>query len=155
MFRQFNLMFSTEMVQWLMEPWKSPAPETAQGIFVNYPNKNRNRLRRKSFRHCPTGKAFPKRDRARQFIFHAWIRTDGNANFVRPGEKWSGLNSERIAGNKTKPRTWRPKYVSTTTISWLIAPMPLRILNLKCLSVSLARIPHRNDFDPQPWEILR
>lgn len=68
--RQFNLMFSTQLGNIAGEEGKLYLrPETAQGIFVNFPNVQKTTRQKLPFGIAQIGKAFRNEIVARQFIF--------------------------------------------------------------------------------------
>ncbi|MEM7548459.1 MAG: glycine--tRNA ligase [Bacteroidota bacterium] len=90
--RQFNLMFSTELGS-LAEGANTVylRPETAQGIFVNYPNVLKTGRAKVPFGIAQIGKAFRNEIIARQFIFRMREFEQMEMQFfVKPGEemKW-------------------------------------------------------------------
>ncbi|MBV6646207.1 MAG: glycine--tRNA ligase [Cyclobacteriaceae bacterium] len=90
--RQFNLMFSTELGS-LAEGANTIylRPETAQGIFVNYPNVQKTSRMKPPFGIAQIGKAFRNEIIARQFIFRMREFEQMEMQFfIKPGEemKW-------------------------------------------------------------------
>jgi glycyl-tRNA synthetase len=90
--RQFNLMFSTELGS-LAEGANTIylRPETAQGIFVNYPNVQKTSRMKPPFGIAQIGKAFRNEIIARQFIFRMREFEQMEMQyFVKPGDeiKW-------------------------------------------------------------------
>ena len=77
--RQFNLMFKT--FQGVTEDQKNEIylrPETAQGIFVNFPSVAAHHPEEAALRHCPVGKSFRNRNHPRQLhLPHPGVRADG------------------------------------------------------------------------------
>lgn len=90
--RQFNLMFSTQLgstVEGANEIFLRP--ETAQGIFVNFPNVLKSGRMKIPFGIAQIGKAFRNEIIARQFIFRMREFEQMEMQFfVKPGEelKW-------------------------------------------------------------------
>lgn len=87
--RQFNLMFSTELGSLADGANKIYLrPETAQGIFVNFPNVQKTSRMKPPFGIAQIGKAFRNEIIARQFIFR--MREFEHMEmqfFVKPGEE--------------------------------------------------------------------
>lgn len=90
--RQFNLMFATKVGSVSDEADTIYLrPETAQGIFVNYPNVQKTGRMKIPFGIAQIGKAFRNEIVARQFIFRMREFEQMEMQFfVRPGEemKW-------------------------------------------------------------------
>jgi glycyl-tRNA synthetase len=90
--RQFNLMFSTELGS--VADGASTIylrPETAQGIFVNFPNVQKTSRMKPPFGIAQIGKAFRNEIIARQFIFRMREFEQMEMQFfVKPGDemKW-------------------------------------------------------------------
>jgi glycyl-tRNA synthetase len=87
--RQFNLMFSTELGSVTEEASKIYLrPETAQGIFVNFPNVQKTSRMKPPFGIAQIGKAFRNEIIARQFIFRMREFEQMEMQFfVKPGEE--------------------------------------------------------------------
>ncbi len=85
--RQFNLMFNTQMSNIAGEDGKLYLrPETAQGIFVNFPNVQKTTRQKVPFGIAQIGKAFRNEIVARQFIFRMREFEQMEMQFfVRPG----------------------------------------------------------------------
>ena len=87
--RQFNLMFSTELGSVADGASKIYLrPETAQGIFVNFPNVQKTSRMKPPFGIAQIGKAFRNEIIARQFIFRMREFEQMEMQFfVKPGEE--------------------------------------------------------------------
>ena len=89
--RQFNLMFSTQGGGSTGEDVMYLRPETAQGIFVNFPNVLNTSRQKIPFGIAQIGKAFRNEIVARQFIFRMREFEQMEMQyFVRPGteQEW-------------------------------------------------------------------
>ncbi len=87
--RQFNLMFFTQLGNIAGEEGKLYLrPETAQGIFVNFPNVQKTTRQKVPFGIAQIGKAFRNEIVARQFIFRMREFEQMEMQFfVKPGEE--------------------------------------------------------------------
>ena len=92
--RQFNLMFATEMGSLAEGADKIfLRPETAQGIFVNFPNVLKTGRMKVPFGIAQIGKAFRNEIVARQFIFRMREFEQMEMQFfVKPGEELEWYN---------------------------------------------------------------
>lgn len=85
--RKFNMMFKTH--QGVTEDASNEIylrPETAQGIFVNFPNVARTTRRKLPFGVCQVGKSFRNEISPGNFIFlHPRVRTDGAGVLLHAG----------------------------------------------------------------------
>ncbi len=93
--RQFNLMFATELGSLAEGANKIYLrPETAQGIFVNYPNVQKTSRMKPPFGIAQIGKAFRNEIIARQFIFRMREFEQMEMQFfVKPGEEMNWYHS--------------------------------------------------------------
>ncbi|MDH5608124.1 MAG: glycine--tRNA ligase, partial [Cyclobacteriaceae bacterium] len=103
--RQFNLMFSTELGSVADGASKIYLrPETAQGIFVNFPNVQKTSRMKPPFGIAQIGKAFRNEIIARQFIFRMREFEQMEMQFfIKPGEemKWyAHWKEKRISWHK-------------------------------------------------------
>ncbi|MEM6395219.1 MAG: glycine--tRNA ligase [Bacteroidota bacterium] len=97
--RQFNLMFSTQLGNIAGEEGKLYLrPETAQGIFVNFPNVQKTTRQKLPFGIAQIGKAFRNEIVARQFIFRMREFEQMEMQyFIQPGtqkevyERWKAM----------------------------------------------------------------
>jgi glycyl-tRNA synthetase len=86
--RQFNLMFATEVGSGEGATKIYLRPETAQGIFVNFPNVQKTGRMKIPFGIAQIGKAFRNEIVARQFVFRMREFEQMEMQFfVRPGEE--------------------------------------------------------------------
>jgi glycyl-tRNA synthetase len=103
--RQFNLMFSTQMSAIAGDDGKLYLrPETAQGIFVNFPNVQKTTRQKIPFGIAQIGKAFRNEIVARQFIFRMREFEQMEMQyFIRPGtemEVYNAWKEKRMAWHR-------------------------------------------------------